>query len=533
MSIDKIIVYEGMICLSGEFHSSAMDTAQATDHPLVRDTAGRFMLRGESFGGMIRRELVRYFGNQCQDYQDPDGSRFKSPCDCEVCRLMGHSRISKGGDPKEPAKGNEYRSSRLRVTGGVFANGHSRIRHGVAIERRFSVASAHKKHDVEALLTGAEAPFSLQIEDPSEEESWAMETLLTEMRLGLLSLGGRKGSGFGTFEIEYDKYVYELGKKDDAKRYLLREMPAASAVQENLQAFSPDTVASLVPFLSNGQGLRISFPFDLWFPELFLVNDPLESALLGSDHVSVVDGKGNPWLPPSTLRGVIRTRCEQILRTLHPAAACDPSNDKEGDPLRSCSSRIEAMKSKMNKKDEWPTWKELEAPDFLCMACQLFGCGHLGGRVRFQPGVYKENREHQNTLLHFLAIDRFKGGGKDGAKFDAWPMYDTFFSGCRIIVEDCEPWQIGLLAMALKDLMQADLHMGFGTRKGFGQAVGSIDRNASVLAGHGTNVYRFDIKSYFDPSTNVDAALGTALENAVMETRKRASEWKGAFNGYE
>lgn len=224
--------------------------------------------------------------------------------------------------------------------------------------------------------------------------------------------------------------------------------------------------------------------FDLRFPENVLVNDPLESALIGSDHVFVRDKSGTPWLPPSSIRGVFRNRAEQILRTLNLLSACDPTSDNTTSQLCSCSKKIEDEKKNRERDDEkWPSYKELEDGSLLCMGCRLFGSTFYGSRIRFQSGEYRNNSTEEEELYHFLAIDRFTGGGKEGAKYDALPACNITFADCKLIIEDFESWHIGLLALVFKDLVQNDMRFGFGSRKGFGLAEGSIsNRNPVILS---------------------------------------------------
>lgn len=531
MSKDRIIVYKGKMELLTEFHSGAFGGNIVTDHPLIRDTAGQVILRGESLAGLIRQELIRCFGYECEDFNNPDKSAKEKPCRCQACELMGHSRIPEK-ESMSPEDELAYHSSRIKITGGIFKNGQQRIRHGVAIERRFNVAAKHKKYDLEALLPGALADFELEIEDPTEQEIGVVERILSEMMLGFVSLGGRKGPGFGGITIkELFKYSYDLDNKQEVIDYLLsqeqckEEFTGSSNVNMDSSSFSSCAGPLGMDNDCQHRGYRLIVPFDLWFPELFLVNDPLEAAFLGSDHVSVVDGNGNPWLPPSTIRGVLRNRGEQILRTLNEQCACDPSRDKVARPMLSCSAGIEALRE--GKGKEWPTHNDLEGPDFVCLGCQLFGCAFRASNVRFQSGNYCKDKSHRNVLNHFLAIDRFKGGGKEHAKFDAWPLYNVGFSDCRVIIENYYPWQIGLLALVFKDLFQSDIRMGFGTRKGFGQVAGSFDPEKDVLLSAPDGIYWFKIKEFIEGAVDAVDPLKTLLENSVTSLRKRAQEFKG------
>jgi CRISPR/Cas system CSM-associated protein Csm3 (group 7 of RAMP superfamily) len=274
------------------------------------------------------------------------------------------------------------------------------------------------------------------------------------------------------------------------------------------------------------RGIRLVMPFDLWFPELFLVNDPLQSHLMGFDHCSIADAEGNPWLPPSSIRGVLRSRSEQILRTLNPKSACDPSCDQGPTPRLSCSKRIEILKKSMPDGGEWPGYEEVTAPGFLCLACKLFGSTAHSGRLRFQAGEYQPEPEHKELLHHFLAVCRFTGGGKDGAKFDAFPLYNVTFANCRVLIEDFELWQIGLLALVFKDLLQDDTRMGFGTRKGFGQVVGSINFNGNILLSTPSLVCSCKVGELLSMPDNVKCFVDI-LERAVDHFREMTRAFEG------
>jgi len=174
----------------------------------------------------------------------------------------------------------------------------------------------------------------------------------------------------------------------------------------------------------------------------------------------------------------------------------------------------------------WPTVADLEKPDFVCLGCQLFGSTFNATRLRLQTGKYQKVTDHNEVLHHFLAIDRFTGRGKKGAKFDAYPLYNVAFTDCQLIIEDFQPWQIGLLALVFKDLWQADLRMGFGTRKGFGQVVGFFDEEKEILLSTPDQLYRCRLKNML-----VDRDLGNHLKawlnEAVKEFRKRVTEFPG------
>jgi len=71
-------------------------------------------------------------------------------------------------------------------------------------------------------------------------------------------------------------------------------------------------------------------------------------------------------------------------------------------------------------------------------------------------------------MLDFLAIDRFTGGGAEGAKFDALALWQPAFT-LRLHLDNPADWELGWLWLALRDLAAGWLTVGFGGAKGFGR----------------------------------------------------------------
>jgi len=71
--------------------------------------------------------------------------------------------------------------------------------------------------------------------------------------------------------------------------------------------------------------------------------------------------------------------------------------------------------------------------------------------------------------MDFLAIDRFTGGGKEGAKFDAVVLWQPSFK-VQIFIENPREWQLGWIMLVLKDMKDGLLSIGYGQNKWFGKA---------------------------------------------------------------
>lgn len=179
----------------------------------------------------------------------------------------------------------------------------------------------------------------------------------------------------------------------------------------------------------------------------FLINNPQQAgkqngrADKNTHSMPLCDKNGNPRLNEKSLRGAMRSQAERILRTLGIPCCdtnkpCEPINDKS----------------------------ELEN---LCLACQVFGAAGWQSPVHIHPFtcVGQPVKETQQ----FVAIDRFHGGGKDGALFSATYFISPAFTGVIEIDEARLPKAgEGLLALLWRDLKEGDIKLGFGVNKGYG-----------------------------------------------------------------
>ena len=243
----------------------------------------------------------------------------------------------------------------------------------------------------------------------------------------------------------------------------------------------------------------------------FLVNDPLAQIQTGFDHAPLADHlflpksepdektppvppeakpdeKPSPVLPGSGLRGALRSHAERLARTIatHQAhhkgeaaethfkahcPACDPNARRkrelgsEGEPLESCDSLLLAGEMKQNNVEALSGNLEVKTKQ-LCLACQLFGSGRRGSRLRI--GDAKLVGEPVYKAQDFLAVDRFTGGGADGFKFDAVALWQPTFQA-TLFLENPAPWELGWLLLTLRDLQDGFIPLGFGAAKGYGQ----------------------------------------------------------------
>jgi CRISPR-associated RAMP protein (TIGR02581 family) len=193
----------------------------------------------------------------------------------------------------------------------------------------------------------------------------------------------------------------------------------------------------------------------------------------GSDLPVIKTPEGVPFIPGSSLKGVIRTYVERVLRTLdgmntqHPGQrlwACDPLDED-----RRCvtGAQKKALFEQAGEDDARFTeliWQH------SCTACRLFGSPWLASRVAFQDAMLA-NRESLLRLTEVrdgVGIDRDLGSAKTGIKYDFETVPAGAEFGITIVVENAEEWEVGLLLLALKAIEKGELPIGGKTTRGPG-----------------------------------------------------------------
>ncbi|KAA3657381.1 MAG: hypothetical protein DWQ04_28235, partial [Chloroflexi bacterium] len=330
--------------------------------------------------------------------------------------------------------------------------------------------------------------------EPDETEADMLQLLavaLAEWEAGRGQLGGNVSRGLGRFKLKNLTYKEtKLDTGDDLVAYL--KAPNRAAVAQSISKWPGDLLTAarnrkLVNRDKNGRsqsiaGGFITVKFNLQFTDLFLQHDPLVALLSGFDHAPLIenltdDGLGKPLLGGSSIRGVLRSQSGKIIRTLYTdhclkiskanagenfkenCPSCSVLEDDALEPIASCTSRI--------KQDDQVQHYEWAEEDF-CLTCQLFGNQERGSRLWVQDAHWLPNEQISWQAQDFLAIDRFTGGGLDGAKFDAAPLTQAKFRAA-ITLNDPTAWELGLLALLLRDLAEKRITVGFGAAKGYGR----------------------------------------------------------------
>jgi CRISPR/Cas system CSM-associated protein Csm3 (group 7 of RAMP superfamily) len=474
-------------------HIGTGQDSETTDDLLRRDARGRLLIPGTAIAGALRslatRLAPRFRGEQlCQALKGPMTNQ---ACQCLVCRLFG--------DVNPSEENEEASAARVLVYDAVLADVPGlQIRDGVGIDRVTGAAARREriKFDYEVLPAGTIFKLRLEIDPrlPDEEKTLPLlASVLAEWEQGRGVVGGRVGRGLGAFDLTDVQWIERDLNQPNVLIDFLRNGPPWDTTDGDRNWLRKQVEDARQRVTTNHRDLSAVArswalaEFTLAATGPFLTHDLMQAGRSGFDHAPLLatyDRGAKPVLPGSGLRGVLRSQAERIARTLatlkawddgHDSQtrkekflttcpACNPLTTRTDDPVASCNSFIKTL-----PRAERTTLEHEGADDKLCLACRLFGSPWNGSRLRVEDAPFVGEKVELKAL-DFLAIDRFTGGGRDTAKFDAVVLWKPKFR-VRLFLENPEPWELGWLALVLRDLHDGLTTVGFGAAKGFGRCV--------------------------------------------------------------
>ncbi|WP_018084486.1 RAMP superfamily CRISPR-associated protein [Desulfurispora thermophila] len=162
-------------------------------------------------------------------------------------------------------------------------------------------------------------------------------------------------------------------------------------------------------------------------------------------------GRETVYLPGSSLKGVFRSRAEQILRTLG-GYCCMVFGATE-----SC---LKFEKEASKYKEGWRRYQR------ACLACRLFGSPFLKGRALFAD-AYPVGPVRLGVRSN-VGINRITGGAQKGSLFQPEVVEEGTFQ-VKIELVNYFTWQLVLLLYVLRDLHDGLLGLGMGGTRGYGR----------------------------------------------------------------
>jgi len=210
---------------------------------------------------------------------------------------------------------------------------------------------------------------------------------------------------------------------------------------------------------------------------------------------------GQPFIPGSSLRGVLRSHVERIVRTLESPGtngrgSCVPVVESEGCVTsRQMSQWREKVRQRSREKREKESddlWLARHVWEKSCRVCRVFGSPWLASRVRIAD--LHPNGVVRTEVRDGVSIHRDKGTVENKYDFETVPAETRF--RLFIAAENLEKEERGLLWLGVRELERGYIHLGGFKGRGLGhvklesltlRGVESEDRpalRAYLLEGH-------------------------------------------------
>lgn len=194
---------------------------------------------------------------------------------------------------------------------------------------------------------------------------------------------------------------------------------------------------------------------------LHIGNGKVDFSPVAIDNSVIRDRYGNPFIPGSTLKGVIRSNIESILNTgiFENYKACDILGD-------SCISDKSMKEYKDNIKDEKLLAEKIY--ENQCDVCKLFGGKHFASKLNIydasicEDKVYTQIRDgiaiDRDTLIHYNNAKFTFETVSEGSKFKFEMTIDNLCDNQKLVVK-----------LILKLLEDGDIRVGGKTSVGMGK----------------------------------------------------------------
>ena len=238
-------------------------------------------------------------------------------------------------------------------------------------------------------------------------------------------------------------------------------------------------------------------------------------------------GKETIYIPGSSLKGVLRSYAERLLRSRglvdKKLVPCDPTAQKEEEKetrgektsgLRlSCGKRLEKQKG--------PTlYRE------ACATCRVFGNTKLRGRLGVSDAYPVDPEAVKIETRYGVAISRTKQSVAHGP-FDMEVAVSGKFEA-KVTLLNYELWQLGLLATCLAAMNDGWLTVGFGKNRGFGHVKAVV--NELVIEQVGKDAQKLKgvaaIKKDLIDTYGLREKTETAAEHEYSDSEKTAESSK-------
>ncbi len=196
---------------------------------------------------------------------------------------------------------------------------------------------------------------------------------------------------------------------------------------------------------------------------------------VSTDLPIVKDTRGKPYIPGSSLKGVVRSRLEQLVRTMEIPREQDEQSHRQVewdgrsacDPLdhdRCCVTKDVVEAARNRNPNGWPR----EIYQRSCRICRLFGSQWIAGKVSIADLYPTSDTAVLSELRDGISIDRDKGTVSNKFDFEVVSVGSTFLFDAVGENLDSDTHEAGLLLLTFEELKTGMLRVGGFKSRGLG-----------------------------------------------------------------
>ncbi len=252
------------------------------------------------------------------------------------------------------------------------------------------------------------------------------------------------------------------------------------------------------------------------------------------DNPVLTDVYGNPVIPGSSLKGLIRSCAERSAEILG-LKACGlfykTENKSDCVTTSTDNKEKEDLREKLREKESGKKINENDTTEDvlsflkgkLCHTCWLFGSHYHASRVRFpDPILISESWTNTLDRRDGVGIDRDSGLAVNGVKYD----FETVPAGVRYAFkaegEDLDEKDLALLGAALLEMTNGSLSLGGKKSRGLGRfqledlEAAMVDLNIKedflhFLAGDKEKFHWIKASEFFEPYIKTRLEVRTGI----------------------
>lgn len=454
-----------------------------TDALAVRDHNGLPMIPGTSLSGVLRHTFFFKLENKNQkEYTEEDWNNYFDYGNLWGCQIENKQQekefkkwyeIKKGQDAKVP----DGLGSRLIISSAYLVLNDGKIAEGIDTEISPEILSKFQKlptrqhvrithkgvaadkglFDNEVVYAGARFIFEIELKGTkTDEDSW--KQIIKEIKSPSFRIGQGTRDGYGNLKVIglYEK-TYNLVDENDFEAYLSFNPSLNSIKIERLEEGENNNTADYTLNLTPDD----FFIFSEGFGDADVDNKPVTEEVIEYKN-NKIDFVEKTLIPASSIKGTIAHRTAFHYNKLNKFYA-DTINENLKNYVEENN---QAVKTLFGEK------------------AQVINGNLLGERgIVILDDLYYADIDNSKIFNH-VAIDRFTGGGIDGALFSEKVSYKkdkkiTLTINLSKTLEDTDI--IKALEEALKDICRGLLPLGGMTTKGFGMFTGKLLRKGAEI----------------------------------------------------